>query len=192
MARRSHHSRDEVDASYFTDVMTPLGRVFVAWTGRGICRVEARSSEEEFLEELGEPEPRRDDTRRPELAALFERFFRGEPVQAPWDLSTLTAFERAVLEEVARIPRGEVRTYAEVARAVGRPRAARAVGNALAKNPVPFLIPCHRVVRAGGDIGHYSGGGSEVKRRLLAAEGALSPAGGPWVREEGGPREGTR
>lgn len=157
----------------YTDVTTPAGQVFVAWTPRGICRIEPCTSEATFLASFAGAAPQRDDRRRREWTALFERWFRGDPVEVPLDLGHLTAFERAVLEEVARIPRGEVRTYAQVARALGQPRAARAVGNALAKNPVPFLIPCHRVVRADGSIGHYSGGGPAVKRRLLMAEGAL-------------------
>lgn len=165
----------------YTDVDTPVGRVFVAWTQRGICRIEPSSSEAAFLAAFAGVEPQRDDTRRPELAALLERWFRGESVEATWDLGHLTAFERAVLEAVARIPRGEVRTYAEIARAIGRPRAVRAVGNALANNPVPFLIPCHRVVRADGSLGNYSGGGPAVKRRLLEAEGAVPPGKGRAV-----------
>lgn len=178
MNKMDHHQPSTGAAATirYTDISTPLGQMFVAWTPRGICRIEPGVSEEAFLRSFPGTAPERDDTRRPALTALLERWFRGEPVDVSWDLSDQTAFERAVLEEVARIPRGEVRTYAEVARALGRPGAARAVGNALAKNPVPFLIPCHRVVRADGSIGHYSGGGPAVKRRLLVAEGAL-PAG---------------
>src|SRR5262249_29314379 len=69
------------------------------------------------------------------------------------------------------IPRGEVRTYAWVAREIGHPAAVRAVGTALAKNPVPFVIPCHRVVRSDGDLGNYSGGGVDTKERILLYEG---------------------
>jgi methylated-DNA-[protein]-cysteine S-methyltransferase len=85
----------------------------------------------------------------------------------------LTPFEAAVLRATAAIPAGQVRTYGQIAAAVGRPGAARAVGQALAHNPAPVRIPCHRVVRADGHLGGYSGaGGREEKRALLAAEGA--------------------
>lgn len=85
-------------------------------------------------------------------------------------------FERQVLDELRRIPSGQTRTYGEIAQRLGRPEASRAVGNACAHNPVPIVIPCHRVVPARGGIGRYSGGGGELtKRRLLSREGALSP-----------------
>jgi len=87
------------------------------------------------------------------------------------ELEGLTDFERAVLRETAKIPKGKTRTYSEIAAAIGRPHAARAVGNALAKNPLPVEIPCHRVV-AGTGIGGYSGrGGIAGKKKLLLAEG---------------------
>lgn len=87
------------------------------------------------------------------------------------DLSWLPPFQRRVLEKTAEIPRGEVRPYAWVAREIGAPGAVRAVGTALAHNPTPFIIPCHRVVRADGSLGEYSGGGPAVKARVLAYEG---------------------
>ena len=156
----------------YTDIATPLGPVRIAWTTRGICRVELAAAGTGG----GFPDPqpgRRDDRRRPELESLFAAWFRGEPAEATLDLTGLTPFTRAVLDQVRRIPRGEVRTYGEIARALGSPGAARAVGNAVAANPVPLLIPCHRVVRSDGRLGEYSGGGPQVKARLLALEGAL-------------------
>ncbi len=87
------------------------------------------------------------------------------------DLSWLPPFQRRVLEKTTEIPRGEVRPYTWVAREIGAPGAVRAVGTALGHNPVPFLIPCHRVVRADGSLGEYSGGGPAVKARVLAYEG---------------------
>ena len=83
----------------------------------------------------------------------------------------MTEFERAVLLKALEIPRGEVRTYGWIAAEIGRPAAVRAVGSALRKNPVPVLIPCHRVVRSDGHIGQYALGGSDAKRTILAAEG---------------------
>ena len=88
----------------------------------------------------------------------------------PVDLATTTAFDRRVLAAMAAIQYGETRTYGELARAVGSPGAARAVGHACGRNPVPVLLPCHRVVRSGGGLGGYSGGGLDVKAALLALE----------------------
>jgi len=86
-------------------------------------------------------------------------------------LAKLTPFQRAVLLECSRIPPGRTKSYSQVARAIGKPRAARAVGNALAKNPLAPLIPCHRVVKADGTAGGYSArGGSRRKLLLLANE----------------------
>jgi len=96
--------------------------------------------------------------------------------ELPLDLRG-TPFQRAVWEELLRIPYGATRTYAELARAVGRPEAVRAVGAANGANPVALVVPCHRVVATGGKLGGY-GGGLALKARLLALEGAAQPAEG--------------
>ncbi len=87
------------------------------------------------------------------------------------DLSHLTPFQRKVLQKVRTIPVGKVRSYRWVAKAIGTEGAVRAVGTTLARNPVPLLIPCHRVIRSDGHLGEYSAGGPSVKARLLAFEG---------------------
>lgn len=89
----------------------------------------------------------------------------------PVDTGRLGKFQRRVLDATRAIPRGQVRSYSAVAVQIGAPAAARAVGTALARNPVPILIPCHRVVRTDRVLGEYSGGGSEVKARILRWEG---------------------
>lgn len=90
----------------------------------------------------------------------------------PVDLSAVTSFQRRVLEALRAVPPGETVTYGQLAERVGRPGAARAVGGAVAANPVPVVVPCHRVVAADGGLGGYSGGrGAETKARLLRAEG---------------------
>jgi methylated-DNA-[protein]-cysteine S-methyltransferase len=103
---------------------------------------------------------------------LFDSYFAGIDVRFdfPLDLSG-TGFERAVWEILKTIPHGEVRSYGWVARMVGRPGGARAVGNACGKNPVPIIVPCHRVILSSGMIGGYSGG-KGMKRALLEIEGA--------------------
>jgi methylated-DNA-[protein]-cysteine S-methyltransferase len=99
---------------------------------------------------------------------------RHEPFAGDVDLTRLGPFERDVLAVLRRIPAGSVRTYGDIAAALGQPGAARAVGMACARNPLPLLIPCHRVVRSDGGLGGYSlRGGVALKRRLLEAEGAL-------------------
>ena len=89
----------------------------------------------------------------------------------------LTNFQRAVLMEVAKIPRGKVMSYKQIAQAIGKPNAYRAVGNALKKNPLPVLIPCHRVIRANGEVGGYAFGGRSEKIKLLEREGSVVQKG---------------
>ncbi len=108
----------------------------------------------------------------PALAALLRAVIdRQESYAGPLDLTALSAFQRRVLAAVRAIPKGSVRTYGQIAAAIGQPRAARAVGSALARNPLPFVIPCHRVIAHGGRLGQYSDGGPTMKRRLLLREG---------------------
>ena len=107
------------------------------------------------------------------VAAGIRALLRGAKVEFDLDLVALDQcppFQQAVLQATHGIPRGQVSTYGRIAAQLGRPGAARAVGNALANNPFPLLIPCHRVVRAGGHLGGY-GGGSLLKQALLALEG---------------------
>jgi len=117
----------------------------------------------------------------PELSQLIrdlQAYFQGKEVmpEVRMDLSGVTPFQAAVYEAARRIPRGSVRTYGEIARAIGRPRAARAVGQALGRNPLPVVIPCHRVVAAEGLGGFSASRGTSLKRRMLALEGADLPS----------------
>lgn len=103
---------------------------------------------------------------------IQEAIERGTPGKLPVDLRSVTEFQESVLRTTATIPRGEVRPYGWVAREIDRPKAVRAVGSAVARNPVPLIIPCHRVVRSDGHIGNYSLGGPHNKVELLEHEGA--------------------
>ena len=131
---------------------------------------EAEAFEDSYEKQIG---------RRPLRAALpklYERSLQKAatgtlPTGTPVDLSRLSPFERKVLLLLRQIPRGEVRPYAWLAREAGRPQAARAVGNTMARNPIPLLLPCHRVVPAAGGIGNYAFG-SALKRELLRREEA--------------------
>lgn len=148
--------------------------VWVAFTRDGLRMIHRGGSEEEFRARFArrysrplEPAPLPDKLRR-----QVENALRGEGTAEPlvdWG-EEATELEREVLETLERIPRGEVRTYAWVARQIGRPRAVRAVGNILAKNFVPIVVPCHRVVPASGGIGNYAFGPA-AKRELLRREG---------------------
>jgi O-6-methylguanine DNA methyltransferase len=164
-----------VDA--YVEVPGPIGPLFVAYGRRGISLVEratdAGDFEQAFRDTFGRP------VRRVERAPqLIERVIEkrvwgrgGQLKKVPLELDQLPEFDREVLRKTLEIPRGEVRPYAWVAAEIGRPLAVRAVGNALARNPIPFVVPCHRVVRSDGRIGQYGAGGPDAKRAVLEAEG---------------------
>ncbi len=157
-------------ASY-APVPTPLGPALVAWTDRGVCAVEITDDEAGFAASCAArvSGPVERAVAVPE--ALAAALATGEVNGVAIDLQGVSPFAADVLRAVASIPRGEVRSYGWVARHAGRPRAVRAAGTAIARNPVPLVVPCHRVVRGDGKIGNYGLGGSEAKRKLLAGEG---------------------
>ena len=153
---------------------TPIGPAFVAYNAQGISVVMLRASalefEQAFRARFGR-QIRRVKEIPPALVRHLTRHLQGSGRSAlRFDLRGLSEFERAVLRKALEIPHGEVRPYAWIAREIGRPRAVRAVGTALGQNPIPVLIPCHRVVRSDGAIGNY-GYGTAAKRAVLEAEG---------------------
>ena len=160
----------------YAPVSTPLGRLYVAYCGKAVCCVvlgsDGRGFERACTRKFGVRPIR--DPRLPEGLAkqVVDHLTGRRRFSGRIDLSRLTPFQRRVLEKVQEIPAGEVRSYRWIAKGIGTERAARAVGTALAKNPIPLLIPCHRVVRSDGRLGEYSGGGPSVKAKLLAFEGA--------------------
>jgi O-6-methylguanine DNA methyltransferase len=174
---------DEVTDSFF-GVESPLGMVYVAAGPGGVQYLApATSDEEEFARCYRERFGRFISPARG-LADLAERVaaLGGERVKVALDLSRATPFQRRVLEAVKGIARGEVRPYVWVASEAAFPGASRAVGNVMANNPIPLLVPCHRVVRNDGRTGSYAFGTGE-KVRLLRLEGA-SPeeiSGSPYV-----------
>jgi O-6-methylguanine DNA methyltransferase len=158
---------------------SPIGPLVVAWNGRGVSGVEAAPDDAAFERahraRTGRPAYHAD--RLPErLASAIARRLDGDRrVRIDLDLRGHTDFERDVWHKALEIPRGEVRPYGWVAAEIGRPKAVRAVGTALGHNPVPLIVPCHRVVRTDGTIGQYSLGGPENKRTILEAEGLDLP-----------------
>ncbi len=146
-----------------------VGALLIAFTDQGISYVQPGADADQFADEVRDRfgRPIRLVKRPP--SGVIEALRSGRARQLDYDLRGLTDFEQAVLRKTLEIPRGETRPYGWVAAEIGRGRAVRAVGTALGHNPVPFLIPCHRVVRSDGTEGQY-GFGTAMKRDLLAAE----------------------
>jgi AraC family transcriptional regulator of adaptative response/methylated-DNA-[protein]-cysteine methyltransferase len=163
----------------YASAATPIGRVLVGATEQGLCSVKIGANEGVLARALRDEFPAADVRHDREgvgrwIAAVVAHLDGREPKAAlPLDIRA-TAFQRQVWEALCRIPRGETRTYQEIAREVGRPRAARAVGRACATNPVAIVVPCHRVLRGSGELGGYAYG-LPVKRALLEREGARPP-----------------
>ena len=162
----------------YTTVASPLGRLLLAATDRGVCRVgigdNVRLLENDLREEFPAAQIRRDDAGLTRWASTLVQHSKGWQPRAelPLDIRA-TAFQKRVWEALRRIPLGGTRSYADVARAIGKPRAARAVARACATNPVALIIPCHRIVRGDGSLGGYRWG---IKRKevLLAHEERLA------------------
>jgi methylated-DNA-[protein]-cysteine S-methyltransferase len=157
---------------------SPVGPLMVAVTPRGLATVAfAYEDREEIIQRIARtisprilPSARATDRSRREL----EEYFAGERARfdLPIDHRLVGPFAWEVLRGVRRVPFGRTTTYGELAERIGRPRAARAVGNALGSNPIPIVVPCHRVLRSGGLLGGYAGG-LDRKRVLLRLEGSL-------------------
>ena len=159
---------------------SPAGPVFVAHSNGWVSGLQITPDDrapdpgcfvDYMRDEVGkdvdvDPEP------DPKLVARVSEALATGRTDVPVDLSSRSPFHQEVLRATARIPRGEVRTYGELAATVGRPKAARAVGTAMARNPVPLLVPCHRVVPTSGGVGNY-GYSSDLKAKLLVGEGVV-------------------
>lgn len=155
---------------------SPVGDVLVAASDQGVVEISylnhnGRHESLRELEQRGYLVYERQDRVRPVVDQLQEYFaHQRQTFDLPFDLGGITDFTRSVLERTVHIPYGKVQTYGEVASAIGKPKASRAVGNALGRNPVPVIIPCHRVILSSGAMGWYTGG-PEIKRALLGIEG---------------------
>jgi methylated-DNA-[protein]-cysteine S-methyltransferase len=172
-----------LDVAYgFVD--SPFGRLLVAMSRRGLVRVAyPNRTVEDVLADLSEEiSPRVLESARAtdEIRRELEEYFGGQrrTFGVRVDLSAVRGFSKKVLQQTARIPFGSVITYRDVATRAGSPRAVRAAGNALGANPIPIVVPCHRVVRTGGGLGGYTGG-LERKEVLLTLEGVPHPGKAP-------------
>lgn len=173
-------------ADDYTVIDSPVGPLRVAWNGRGVSAVEGAADdarfEAGFLARTGR-RARRAERLPDALARAIARRLAGDRrARIDLDLRGASDFERAVWMKALEIPRGEVRPYGWIAAEIGRPRAVRAVGTALGHNPVPLIVPCHRVVRSDGMIGQYSLGGPANKRTILAGEGLDPDVLEEWAR----------
>jgi len=166
-----------LDVAYAT-ADSPFGPLLLAQTRRGLIRVGLPNQDsDELLADLAarvsprvlEAPTELDEVRR-ELDLYFDGKLDSFDLPLDWQLSG--GFRRRVLRAINRIPYGQTRNYTEMARKAGNERAVRAAGSACGSNPIPLVVPCHRVLRTGGALGGY-GGGLEVKRELLRLEGAL-------------------
>ena len=148
-------------------IETDFGPMVALWTDAGLASLSFSAAGAKSSRPARAPSTGREKA----MARQLQRFMKTGrwDFGVPLDLSAGTDFDRKVWRAMLRIPPGSVRTYGEIARAIGRPRSSRAVGNACGRNPVPVVIPCHRVVAAGGPGGF--GLGLKMKRRLLELEG---------------------
>jgi methylated-DNA-[protein]-cysteine S-methyltransferase len=165
-----------LDAGYDL-VDSPVGPLFVAATGRGLVRISYHPDPEEQLDRIARlvgprvlRSPRQVDDARRQLDEYFDGRRRAFDLDV--DLRGAAPFAERVLGELARVPYGETTTYGTLAARAGAPKAARAVGTVMNRNPIPIVLPCHRVIGASGKLVGYAGG-LETKERLLRLEGAL-------------------
>ena len=165
-----------LDAAYDL-VDTPIGKLLVATTQRGLCKIAYDAEPDREVEHLAKAfgvrvlhSARPIDPARRELDEYFDG--KRRTFDLPVDVAFLAEFNRRVLRELARVPYGEVVTYGELAARAERPRAARAVGTVMNRNPLPIVLPCHRVIGANGSLTGY-GGGLDRKETLLRLEGAI-------------------
>jgi methylated-DNA-[protein]-cysteine S-methyltransferase len=162
----------------YTMVDSPFGPLMVATTKRGLVRLAYPHEDvDEALEELARavsPRVLEAPGRMDEIRRELDQYFRGDrqSFEVPVDFRLTRGFTQKILRITARIPFGSLLTYGQVATKAGSPRAYRAAGNALGSNPIPIVVPCHRVVHADGGLGGYTGG-IERKQFLLRLEGAL-------------------
>ena len=172
------HTESLAPALCWSEIQSPLGPLLVAVSDRGVCAVEFVGRKGRFSRQL--KNRARLNNKAGAIArvmAQLREYFTGQRLtfDLPLDLSALTRFQREVAAVTRRIPPGQTWTYRQVAQKMGRPNSARPVGQALARNPVPIIIPCHRVIASDGSLRGYSGGsGLKSKLWLLRHEGAPS------------------
>ena len=167
-----------LDAAFDVVVDTPIGDLLVGVTDHGICRIHFDADPERALEALARqygPRVLRSAKPVDRVRKELDEYFAGRrhAFDLDWDVRQLAPFNRRVLTELARVEYGHTTTYGQLAAASGNPKAARAVGTIMNRNPIPIVLPCHRVVGADGKLVGYAGG-LERKELLLRLEGAIA------------------
>jgi AraC family transcriptional regulator of adaptative response/methylated-DNA-[protein]-cysteine methyltransferase len=176
MAARAYRAKGKGLRIVYATFLFPIGNILLATTPRGLCAVKLGDDRAKLArllaEEFSEAELVEDRHALADAGRAMRRFLEGDVslARVPLDVRG-TVFQRRVWEALRAIPRGETRTYSEIARAIGAPRAVRAVGSACGANPVALVVPCHRAVRADGGLGGYAWG-LHRKQQLLALEAA--------------------
>lgn len=171
---------EEMGGVLYYDVIssTPFGPIYIAVSSEGLAAVGFDDSEQDFLTRMHKryrASLERSRSQVTQVAEQLKEYFAGRRLSfdIKLDLNRLRPFQRAVLEGIQRVPAGETVSYGDLARRIGKPGSARAVGRALGSNPIPIIIPCHRALAADGSLGGYSGrGGVRTKQALLILEGA--------------------
>jgi O-6-methylguanine DNA methyltransferase len=161
---------------YYSSFDSPLlKKVFVASTEKGVCAVDFLKTEKAFLRELKRKftgKIVKDDSKNKKAIGQLRKYLKGELQRFDCKLNFEgTPFQKKVWSALTRIPYGQTRSYQEIAKSIGHPKAFRAVGNANGRNSVPLIVPCHRVIESNGGLGGF-GHGIEVKKRLLNLEKA--------------------
>lgn len=177
---------DRAEVLFYTSFPTAIGDVYLVWGPKGLLLTDlSPTSERSFLRAMKRrfsTSMVRDDISNEAIQIALQRYFGGQREVFKGirlDLGGGTPFERSVWRVVRRIPYGQTRTYGDIARAIDRPTAARAVGRACGRNPLPPIIPCHRVLGFDGKLVGYSGrGGISMKKRLLEIEAGTLARGG--------------
>ncbi len=176
MDREINIREERMEKVYYASFESPwLGKVFVASTERGVCAVDFLTSEKDFLKNLKDPFPEgaiQDHRKNENVLLQLKKYSEGKLKKFHCRLDLRgTLFQKKVWSALMKIPYGQTRSYQEVARTTGHPKAFRAVGNANRANPIPLIIPCHRVIESNGGLGGF-GHGLKVKKQLLDFERA--------------------
>jgi O-6-methylguanine DNA methyltransferase len=166
---------------YYTGLDTPMGIMWAATSERGLVQFQISNNKDSFMKELKsriEAEYIEDSSKFLNLKNQLRRYFKGEKIifDLPLDLRG-TSFQVDVWNAIYAIPNGKLTSYGKIAKAIERPNAVRAVGNAVGANPIGLIVPCHRVVAGDGSLGGF-GGGLFLKRKLLVQEGIFETAKG--------------
>lgn len=178
--RKPNSGPHESQPFFYSLKESPIGLIGLVATSQGLCEIKTRvKNEDSFKKYLAQSYPS-PVTRQPgpfkQVSKQLDQFFKGTPVKftCKLDLNQGTEFQQKVWKALNAIPYGQTRSYLWIARKVGKPKASRAIGQANSKNPIPIIVPCHRVIRESGELGGYTGG-LDAKRLLLKLEQTGAP-----------------